>query len=263
MTLVQKLFSSDNGLKTRKVAIALAISGVILPGLHKFYLRQWGWGVLYVLLWPTHISQVASIIEGIWYGVLNSDEFDYNFNPAIAHAQPHQPLSEATKSNESSLHDPTHRFQSFQEVRLAASLGVTIDVNQATEQDWSRLPSISAEQGRSLTALQKSGVQFHCLDDLAAALGMSQRHLKPLEPILRFCYYDRDDLTPPQTINPNEASIATLTRITGVDVPLALQIVHHRTPPYRDLADFQQRLSLSASQVEQLMHYLCFPSCGQ
>jgi TM2 domain-containing membrane protein YozV len=68
--------------KNQKVAIALALSGFLLPvaGLHKFYLGQPLWGVLYLLLSWTPIPRVASVVEGVWYITQRQDEFDQNFN---------------------------------------------------------------------------------------------------------------------------------------------------------------------------------------
>lgn len=69
-------------LKSRKVAAVLALVGTLIPiaGLHKFYLGQPVWGLLYLLLSWTPIPHVASAIEGVWYLVQDSDEFDRNFN---------------------------------------------------------------------------------------------------------------------------------------------------------------------------------------
>lgn len=65
--------------------------------------------------------------------------------------------------------DPYYRLRSFEEVALAAAIGIKIDVNQATVDDWLRLPGISIHQGRSLVQLTSQGVQFYSLDDVAAA----------------------------------------------------------------------------------------------
>ena len=56
--------------KNRKIAIALAFAGAFplpLSGLHKFYVGQPGWGILYLLLSWTPVPHVASAIEGVWY----------------------------------------------------------------------------------------------------------------------------------------------------------------------------------------------------
>jgi TM2 domain-containing membrane protein YozV len=68
--------------KSRRVATLLAFSGTIIPvsGLHKFYLGQPLWGVLYLLLSWTPIPHVASAIEAVWYLSQDGDEFDRNFN---------------------------------------------------------------------------------------------------------------------------------------------------------------------------------------
>lgn len=69
-------------LKTRKVAAILAFTGTLIPiaGVHKFYLGQPMWGLLYLLLSWTPIPHVACAIEGVWYLFQNEDEFNRNFN---------------------------------------------------------------------------------------------------------------------------------------------------------------------------------------
>jgi TM2 domain-containing membrane protein YozV len=77
--------------KDRKVAAALAFAGAIpipvlngtISGLHKFYLGQPRWGLVYLLLGLTPIPTVASLIEGAWYLFQDGDEFEQNFNGAI------------------------------------------------------------------------------------------------------------------------------------------------------------------------------------
>ncbi len=69
-------------LKNRKVAAILAFTGMVIPiaGLHKFYVGQPWWGLLYVLLSWTPIPRVASAIEGVWYLAHSEEEFDRRFN---------------------------------------------------------------------------------------------------------------------------------------------------------------------------------------
>ncbi|KAM3096466.1 SHOCT domain-containing protein [Phormidesmis sp. 146-35] len=79
--------------RNRKTAAILALGSAIplpllgislhLAGLHKFYLGQKWWGVLYVLLAFTPIPAVAGVIEGIWYLIQDPDEFDQNFNEGM------------------------------------------------------------------------------------------------------------------------------------------------------------------------------------
>ena len=86
--------------------------------------------------------------------------------------------------------DPMMRLSSAAEVVVAADLGVRIDANQATVDDWLRLPGLSIHQARTLVRLSQNGVVFYALDDVAAALGLAPHHLTSLAPILQFCYYD-------------------------------------------------------------------------
>jgi TM2 domain-containing membrane protein YozV len=68
--------------KSRKLAAGLALLGVVtLPGLHRFYLGQPRWGLLYLLMaWKFPVSRIASGIEALWYLFLEDDEFDRAFN---------------------------------------------------------------------------------------------------------------------------------------------------------------------------------------
>ncbi|NEQ27279.1 MAG: ComEA family DNA-binding protein [Microcoleus sp. SIO2G3] len=154
-------------------------------------------------------------------------------------------------------HDPYYRLQSVSEVRLAIELGIRIDVNRASVDDWLRLPGISIHQARSIAALTQSGVQLLCLEDVAAALGCPVSRLEAIAPILQFFYYD--SAIAPQTLNANTASIELLTRISAVDLYLARAIVEgRRSGKYRNLANLQQRLSLSPQLTTELLHYLRF-----
>jgi DNA uptake protein ComE-like DNA-binding protein len=158
------------------------------------------------------------------------------------------------------LNNPYHRFQSTEEVQLAAELGLRIDVNQAGVDDWLRLPGISIHQARALTSLTQAGVQFHCLEDVTAALNVSTHRLKPLAPILSFCYYDPEGIDTIQRVNLNQSSVEALVRVPAIDLFLARAIVQNRQTggAYRNLADLQQRLSLSSQLIGDLVHYLSF-----
>lgn len=158
------------------------------------------------------------------------------------------------------LKDPYYRFQSIEEVVLAASLGIKIDVNQATVDDWLRLPGLSIHQARSLVELSRNGVEFNCLEDIAAALSWSVQRLQPLAPILQFCYYDAESIYSLKPINLNTATGEMLSKIPGIDNLLADRIVANRESAgfYRNLVDFQNRLSLPGEVIGQLMHYLRF-----
>lgn len=71
-------------LKDQKIAALLALAGVLLPGLHKFYLRQPRWGIAYLLLCWTPVPRIASVIEGVWYLLQAQGEFDRRFNVEFA-----------------------------------------------------------------------------------------------------------------------------------------------------------------------------------
>ena len=154
--------------------------------------------------------------------------------------------------------DPYYRLQSADEIAVAAALGIQIDANQANVDDWLRLPGLSIHQARSLVELCRSGVHFYCLEDIAAALSVPLQRLKPLEPVIKFCYYD--EIGTSHLVNPNTATVEDLAQIPFVDMSLAKAVVQNRmlAGQYRNLVDFQQRLELPGHVTAQLMHYLRF-----
>jgi len=158
------------------------------------------------------------------------------------------------------LSDPYYRLQSGEEIQMAAELGLGIDANQATVDDWLRLPGLSIHQGRSLVELSRAGVVFYCIEDVAAALGLPLQRLEPLKPMLNFNYYDDSSLDKPQPVNPNTASVESLSKIPFIDLSLAQKVVENRLAVgyYKNLVDFQQRLELSGDAIAQLMYYLRF-----
>lgn len=156
--------------------------------------------------------------------------------------------------------DPYYRLQSGEEIQIAAELGMRIDPNEATVDDWLRLPGLSIHQGRSLVELSRSGVKFYCIEDIAAALSLPVQRLEPLKALLNFSYYDDQSLANATQINPNTATVESLTKIPSIDLSLAQAVVQNRLSAgsYRNLVDFQQRLGLSGEAIAQLMYYLRF-----
>jgi len=271
---------------------------VTLPGIHRFYLGQSRWGLAYLLLaWKMPISRIASGFEALWYLFLDDDEFERLFNEsdaltAIASAsaaiatsttQPAQPslepagveqVASAVREIESLRQDGLMteaefeqkrrkllgqvQFETIAELEAAAALGDRIDVAQATQEDWLRLPGLSIHQARTLAQLGQSGLQFYCLEDVAAALGLSVQQVAGYRPMLQFCFYDEDERSP--LCNANQASVEALQKLPGVSEALAEAIAQEREAqgPFLDLADFQHRLGLSGETVGQLMYYLRF-----
>jgi DNA uptake protein ComE-like DNA-binding protein len=233
--------------KNRTIATILAFSGTVtISGLHKFYLGQPVWGIVYGLLSWTLIPKIASAIEGFWYLTQDEATFDRSFNPS----------GDLGAEQLSSQSLPISHTQS-----LNLSI-ISIDVNQANLDDWLSLPGISPNEARSLVALSHSGVKFYCIEDVAAALGVSANRLKPWEALLNFSYYDQDSMVEiVELVNPNTASVANLVKVPGIDdLSSAEAIVQNRLTfgHFRDLVDFQQRLELSGAAIAELMHYLRF-----
>ncbi len=161
-------------------------------------------------------------------------------------------LKRLIPQRQAKFQDPYYRFTSIQELQTAAAMGIKLDVNRASLDDWLRLPGLSIHQARQLAELSQSGVEFYALEDLAAALNLPLARLQPFAPILQFCCYEA-----PHLINPNEASLATLIQIPGLNAEQAAAILQERQlGRYRSLLDLQRRLHWSAEMTANLMHYL-------
>lgn len=61
--------------------VAAAIFAILLGsfGVHRFFLGQVGWGILYVLFCWTLIPAVAGLIEGILYLTMSEEEFEAKY----------------------------------------------------------------------------------------------------------------------------------------------------------------------------------------
>ncbi len=79
MLALDKLFKHH---KNRRVAVALALLGTVTPiaGLHKLYLGQPVWGIIYLVLWSTPIARIAAAIDAVWYLVQDLEQFERQFN---------------------------------------------------------------------------------------------------------------------------------------------------------------------------------------
>ncbi len=156
--------------------------------------------------------------------------------------------------------NPYARLRSPLEVAIAAELGLTLDANTASVDDWLRLPGISIHQARALVALTANGVQFLCLEDLAAALALPLPRLEPYAPLLRFTYRDPTSLVAPIQLNANTATPDQLAQVPVLTADLVARLVRERDRhgPYANLAALQNRLNINPDLVAQLIYYLKF-----
>ncbi len=97
--------TTDN--KSRKVAIALAFAGALpiplpIAWIHKFYLGQYLWGIVYLVLAPTGLPKIACCLEGLWYVSQNDEDFNAKFPSA------HKTLAAVTGLAQVLERDSTH-----------------------------------------------------------------------------------------------------------------------------------------------------------
>ncbi len=156
--------------------------------------------------------------------------------------------------------NPYYRFQSLEEIAIAAELGIKIDVTQATIDDLLRLPGISIHQARNLVELIQTGVDILSIEDMSAALNIPLSRLKPFSSILTFSYYDPDSLVTPKKININTVTSEDLQQISTLSKDISQEIISDRQEKgnYKNLVDLQKRLKLNATIISELMHYIRF-----
>ena len=71
-------------MKDKNVAAIFALFFGSL-GLHRFYLRQTGLGILYLVFFWTAIPALISLIDAIVFFSMDKDEFDYKYNRRFVH----------------------------------------------------------------------------------------------------------------------------------------------------------------------------------
>ena len=284
--------------KRRKIAIALAFIGMLpsplpLTWLHKFFLGDYLWGGIYLLLAPTLLPKVACCLEGIWYLSQSDDTFMSRFPQAGAllpkapdtaaaqhkQAQATQLAAVALRDVEQLRQEGLITEQEFEQKRrqlLGEQVGeqkiktakvrqsesgsrAGIDANTASVDDWLKLPGLSIHQAHTLVALTQRGVQFNCVEDVAAALALPIQQVEPWQTILKFCYYEADSELEPTAVDVNTATAEDLATVPSIDLFLGRAIVHYRKDgPYQDLANLQDRLRLNTEITVELLHYLRF-----
>lgn len=87
MTKTQKAelrgkFSQDLHKKTKRSRILTALLAIFFGdlGLHKFYLGQATWGLLYLLFSWTFIPMILGIIEGLMYLFMSDQSFEAKYS---------------------------------------------------------------------------------------------------------------------------------------------------------------------------------------
>mgnify|MGYP001809674444 FL=1 len=147
--------------------------------------------------------------------------------------------------------NPALRFRDGAEVRQAAALGWSLEVNLAEAGDWLRLPGCPPGLVDRLVRLQGEGQQWSGPGDLAAALQVPPALVSTWLPVLRFRRRRHPRPVPPPPLAINQASVRLLQERLGLGPERCRWLLQERArEPFRDLADLQHRLELSPGQVE-------------
>ncbi len=69
----------------KKRRITAAVLAILLGsfGAHKFYLKKYVWGIVYLLMCQIYVSAILGIIEGILLLRMSDEEFDKKYNRAV------------------------------------------------------------------------------------------------------------------------------------------------------------------------------------
>jgi cytochrome oxidase assembly protein ShyY1 len=112
--------------------------------------------------------------------------------PPLPPAAPTDLAGEADEAVERELlalklaQNPGLRLRDAAEVRQAAALGWTLEVNVAAAADWLRLPGCRPDLVDRLIAMQRDGIQWRGPGELAAALQVPPELVLIWLPVLRF-----------------------------------------------------------------------------
>jgi len=156
--------------------------------------------------------------------------------------------------------NPALALRTATEVRHAAALGWSLDVNRATAADWGRLPGCGREQVDLLLRLQKGGVQLSGPEDLRAVLELDAALLASWLPLLSFRWYGE----PPAPAGPvpvavNLASARDLAALPELTEERCARLLRERARgSFRDLADLRDRLGLPPAVVERWIARVSF-----
>ena len=136
----------------------------------------------------------------------------------------------------------------------------SLDVNRATPEQWEKLPGCSEAMVDVLMRLQRGGVQFSQLDDLALLLNLPTDLVKLWTPHLVFRWHGDAPVLPEQPLLDVNAAAPTLLEQTLNWPKPRLQrlIQERRLKPFEHLADLQERVCLPPDAVEQLIGRVSF-----
>ncbi|MBD2395290.1 SHOCT domain-containing protein [Cyanobacterium aponinum FACHB-4101] len=84
--MVSQLFNFYQQPKKKIFSVVLALIGTVTPlvGLHKLYLGQPLWGLIYFILsWESPMARIACAIDAVLYLAQDSNYFHSRFNPEL------------------------------------------------------------------------------------------------------------------------------------------------------------------------------------
>ncbi len=146
-------------------------------------------------------------------------------------------------------------FRGLQRKLQETKVNYFVDVNRANANDWKKLPGCTDEMVELLIRLQRGGVQLSGPDDLFQLLELPSNLSREWSPHLIFQWYGNKPVLPPiQLIDLNSATPEMIkTTLKWPKERLDRFFKERQRLPFKNLADLQERLTLPASAIENLI----------
>lgn len=171
----------SHGRKSKSVAALLAIFLASL-GAHRFYLRQYGWGIAYLLFFWTYIPGILGIIEGIRFLMMSEEDFQGTYASATK-----QPGNHTTRNPPSST-TATMRTRSEQvEARLSITVGgISSHSDMADDEKFAESRAAWVSPGKNATVQGKTipGGMVYVGNDLRGVRDYTGTDAALIEPTL-------------------------------------------------------------------------------
>ncbi len=135
-----------------------------------------------------------------------------------------------------------------------------VDVNRATATEWRQLPGCTEEMIHLLIRLQKGGVQLSGAEDLSQLLNLSPSLSDKWFPHLIFRWYgNAPSINPKALLDINcESAKAIKLGLQWEEERIKRLIRERQKEPFKNLADLQERMTLPASVIEELIGNVSF-----
>ncbi len=145
-------------------------------GVHRFYLRQPGLGILYVFLSRYKISTILGIVDGIIFLLMSKEAFDARYNSGAKHPEPGLPEMVRRSGRTRKRHREPSNSREFQQLYKAGKRALQDFQLSEAEAYFRKARQLKPDDARLLFDLacvysleEKTAEAFSALEDAVAA----------------------------------------------------------------------------------------------